>query len=422
MKNKNDGFTLVELVIVIAVIAILAAVLVPTFSSVISKAQQSSDIQLMTQLNTELAIEEIDKSELKEHELITDGWEFAYSRSHNRLVIVKALIIVAAWDKSLVGTEIDDDDFILVSNLQDEDNGDENKDPSGVDNNGDDNKGTGGDNNGDNNGQGGENQDPAPWWEKLTPIPELPTDDEQKRELLGELDSETGELELRLDDNINDIAAAYFKGCKTIKRIYLGAAITEIPNDAFNDCTNLEEVYCAGKVTSIGDGAFRNCSSLNKINLDYVMKIGQYAFFNCTGLKNLTLPQTLNKVHHSAFNGCIFENLTIPCIKNITDIKIITSPDLMFTVAKLEINGGENKEAITSDFASWIQNIIIKCSSGYPTLEVTIKNITISENPSEPIHPFSVMTSEMHIYGDEESIKNVKDAYHSSPFGAAKVN
>ena len=41
MKNIK-GFTIVELVIVIAVIAILAAVLIPTFSGVIQKANQSA--------------------------------------------------------------------------------------------------------------------------------------------------------------------------------------------------------------------------------------------------------------------------------------------------------------------------------------------------------------------------------------------
>ena len=47
MKNKK-GFTLVELVIVIAVIAILAAVLLPTFSNVIESAKQSSATQTAT--------------------------------------------------------------------------------------------------------------------------------------------------------------------------------------------------------------------------------------------------------------------------------------------------------------------------------------------------------------------------------------
>lgn len=40
--NNKKGFTIVELVIVIAVIAILAAVLIPTFSSVVSQANASA--------------------------------------------------------------------------------------------------------------------------------------------------------------------------------------------------------------------------------------------------------------------------------------------------------------------------------------------------------------------------------------------
>ncbi len=44
MKNRK-GFTITELVIVIAVIAILAAVLIPTFSSIIKKANDSAALQ-----------------------------------------------------------------------------------------------------------------------------------------------------------------------------------------------------------------------------------------------------------------------------------------------------------------------------------------------------------------------------------------
>jgi len=56
MKHTNKkGFTIVELVIVIAVIAILAAVLIPTFSNLIKKANQSSDIQLIRNLNNAVA-------------------------------------------------------------------------------------------------------------------------------------------------------------------------------------------------------------------------------------------------------------------------------------------------------------------------------------------------------------------------------
>ena len=45
MKMNKKGFTIVELVIVIAVIAILAGVLIPTFSGLVGKAQDSAVIQ-----------------------------------------------------------------------------------------------------------------------------------------------------------------------------------------------------------------------------------------------------------------------------------------------------------------------------------------------------------------------------------------
>lgn len=53
MKNNRKGFTITELVIVIAVIAILAAVLIPTFSSIIKKANDSSDLQAARSIYTE---------------------------------------------------------------------------------------------------------------------------------------------------------------------------------------------------------------------------------------------------------------------------------------------------------------------------------------------------------------------------------
>ena len=54
---KKRGFTLVELVIVIAVIAILAAVLIPTFITVIDNANDSADTQLVRNMNSVLSTE-----------------------------------------------------------------------------------------------------------------------------------------------------------------------------------------------------------------------------------------------------------------------------------------------------------------------------------------------------------------------------
>ena len=59
MKKFKKGFTIVELVIVIAVIAILAAVLIPTFSSIVHNARVSSDKQIVRNLNTALNADEV---------------------------------------------------------------------------------------------------------------------------------------------------------------------------------------------------------------------------------------------------------------------------------------------------------------------------------------------------------------------------
>ena len=57
-RNNKKGFTIVELVIVIAVIAILAAVLIPTFAGIIKKANLSSDQQAVRNMNVALATDE----------------------------------------------------------------------------------------------------------------------------------------------------------------------------------------------------------------------------------------------------------------------------------------------------------------------------------------------------------------------------
>ena len=74
-KPNKKGFTIVELVIVIAVVAILAAVLIPTFVSVTKKANQSADIQACRQMNTYLAVNEVtaDKDIVEVYKALEEG-------------------------------------------------------------------------------------------------------------------------------------------------------------------------------------------------------------------------------------------------------------------------------------------------------------------------------------------------------------
>ena len=59
-KMNNKGFTIVELVIVIAVIAILAAVMIPTFSGVVTKAEQSAAVQEVKSAYTATLADDLD--------------------------------------------------------------------------------------------------------------------------------------------------------------------------------------------------------------------------------------------------------------------------------------------------------------------------------------------------------------------------
>ncbi|MBQ8449120.1 MAG: type II secretion system protein [Clostridia bacterium] len=105
MKNQNKkGFTIVELVIVIAVIAILAAVLIPTFVGLVNKANRAADTALAKELNTAIAMSETDVdtfeqaiAALREGGFIlanlnakADGCYFVWDDETNQIIYVDA--------------------------------------------------------------------------------------------------------------------------------------------------------------------------------------------------------------------------------------------------------------------------------------------------------------------------------------------
>ena len=61
-KKNRKGFTIVELVIVIAVIGILATVLVPTFGNVISDAKNAGDLQKAKNIYTNYVSKHVDET------------------------------------------------------------------------------------------------------------------------------------------------------------------------------------------------------------------------------------------------------------------------------------------------------------------------------------------------------------------------
>lgn len=108
MKNAiKKGFTIVELVIVIAVIAILAGVLIPTFSGVVKKANLSADKQAVREMNMALQADESIHGKPANIETVmqvlanagynsdnwcclTSGYEVYWYETDNRLILYNA--------------------------------------------------------------------------------------------------------------------------------------------------------------------------------------------------------------------------------------------------------------------------------------------------------------------------------------------
>ena len=105
MKSNKKGFTIVELVIVIAIIAILAAVLIPTFASLVKKANVSADTQLVRNLNMAVEIEKASSS--AKHSTMHEALMTAQDAGYDVDTIVAKSGYNIAWDSA-------NDRFVLV--------------------------------------------------------------------------------------------------------------------------------------------------------------------------------------------------------------------------------------------------------------------------------------------------------------------
>ena len=120
-KNNRKGFTIVELVIVIAVIAILAGVLIPTFAGIVEKANQSARAQeAAAALKAVLVVEDgaFDTDEYTYTFVIKDGddvYKYEYANGalgeEKELTTATAITLTAndvVYDKDTTFAAVDD--------------------------------------------------------------------------------------------------------------------------------------------------------------------------------------------------------------------------------------------------------------------------------------------------------------------------
>ena len=95
-RHHAEGFTLVELIVVIAILAILGGVAIPAYSGYVKKAERSGDEQLLAQINQAFAATCLAKGESNfgrtdaKASIGTDG-QFTYAAPYAETFVMKCL-------------------------------------------------------------------------------------------------------------------------------------------------------------------------------------------------------------------------------------------------------------------------------------------------------------------------------------------
>ena len=81
MKKNNKGFTLAELLIVVAIIAVLVAIAIPVFTSQLEKAREATDLANIRSAYAEVVVDAIEDNDADSKEVklkqTVENWQTA---------------------------------------------------------------------------------------------------------------------------------------------------------------------------------------------------------------------------------------------------------------------------------------------------------------------------------------------------------
>lgn len=114
LKNKK-GFTLMEMLIVVAIIAVLVAIAIPTFSGALTKSKEAADVANIRAYYAELQIKAIDGGTNARPQVESDAFKTAmtdagytlnypdkltYTKADGKLVYVASKLVDAEHGKT----------------------------------------------------------------------------------------------------------------------------------------------------------------------------------------------------------------------------------------------------------------------------------------------------------------------------------
>ena len=115
-----------------------------------------------------------------------------------------------------------------------------------------------------------------------------------------------------VSDKVNALQKNEFRSSRGIRKVSLGANITEIGDGAFYYCDSLVSIKLPDLVTSIGSEAFKYCDTLSSINIPSNVKIiNGDAFEYCRKLQDIAIPASVDTIGGWAFANSGLKNVTI---------------------------------------------------------------------------------------------------------------